>query len=93
MQSLWTTTLTIELDFVESSGALSPVQPTPFEASASVQPMLALTAASSARRMNRRHSNSSVGSTGELYRAVFVLLFMVASAVALACSYGCFVLV
>ena len=86
MQSLWTTAPTIGLDFVGSSGALSPVQPTPFEASASVQPVLALTAAGSARRLNRRHSNSSVGSTGELYRAVFVLLFVVASAVALAWS-------
>ena len=42
----------------------------PFEASASVQLVLALTAAGSARRLNRRHSNSSVGSTDELYRAV-----------------------
>jgi len=85
LQFLWTIAPTIGLDFVRSSGALSPVQPTPFEASSSVQPVLALTAAGSARWLNRRHSNSSVGSTGDLYRAVFVLLFVVASAVALAC--------
>ena len=74
------------LDFVGLSGDLSPVQPTLFEASASVQPVLAVTVAGSARRLNRRLSNSSVGSTGELYRAVFVLLFVVASVVDLACS-------
>jgi len=45
-----------------------------------------LTAAGSARRLNQCHSNSSVGSTGELYHAVFVLLFVVASVVALVCS-------
>jgi hypothetical protein len=86
LQSLWTTAPTIGLDFVGSSDALSPVQPTPFEASVSVQPVLVLTSAGSARWLNRRHSNSSVGSTGELYRAIFVLLFVVVSAVALACS-------
>jgi len=57
LQFLWTTAPTIGLDFVGSSGALSPVQPTPFEASSSVQPVLALTTAGSARRLNRRHSN------------------------------------
>ena len=76
----------IGLDFVGSSGALSPVQLTLFEASASIQSVFTLIVAGSARRLNRRHSNSSVGSTGELYRAVFVLLFVVASAVVLACS-------
>ena len=86
MQSLWTTAPTIGFDFVGSSGALSPVQPTLFEASASVQPVVAVTAAGSARRLNRRLSNSSVGSTGELYHVVFVLLFVVASAVDLAAS-------
>ena len=64
------------LDFVGLSGALSPVQPTLFEASASVQPVVAVTAAGSARRLNRRHSNSSVGSTGEVYRVLFHLLLL-----------------
>ena len=78
------------LDFVGSSGALSPVQPTPFEASASVQPVLALTAAGSAHRLNRRCSNLCVGSTSELYRAVSCAVYSRASALVHALFLGVF---
>ena len=37
-------------------------------------------------RLNRCYLTPCVGSTGELYRAIFVLLFVVASAVDLVCS-------